>query len=146
MVLAWRQSWSRDSYDGALRTDSLDGARITFKAAAIAHFKMQRPIARRRFTRLHALAAAVTQRFIDGVFVIIVIRILFVDLADYPPFQRVLWAGFPSGEPLFIRLACDIEVRGAQLAITALCKPVHRFHRRMAQNTGSAAQITGHTL
>jgi len=102
---------------------------------------MQGTVARRRLADLDALAATVAQRFIDGVFVIVVIGILFIDFADDPSLQRILRAGLPCGKALFIRLACHIKVRWAELTIPALRKIVHRFDRRLAQHARSTAEI-----
>ena len=104
---------------------------------------MQRPIACRRFTRLDTFAATVTQRFVNRVFVVVVIRIFFVDFSDYPPLQRILWTRRAGREPFFIRLAGDIEISGTQLAITALRKLIHGFDGGMAQNARGAAQVAG---
>ncbi len=109
LALGWRQARHRDPHDRVLRTHSLDSTRIALKTPVIADLQMQGSIACRRLACLDALSAAVAKRFIDCVFVIVVIGILFIDFAYDSSFKRILRACFPCRKAFFIRLACDIE-------------------------------------
>ncbi len=129
LPLGRRQSRRRDSDNGTFGADPLDGAPIAFIAAVIADFQMKGTVAGRRLTRFYTFPAAVAQGLIDGILVIIVIGVLLVDFADDPPFESVLRARFPRREPHLIRLARDIVVRGAKLAVSALCEIVYSLHR-----------------
>ena len=117
----------------------MDAASITFKAAVVADLEAKGPIARRRLACFHALAAAIAPGFIDIVFVVIVVGILFIDLADNPPLEGILGADLSCGNASFVRLTCDIEVGRAELAVAAFVKLVYRLHRRVAQYAGSPA-------
>jgi hypothetical protein len=104
---------------------------------------MKSSIAGRRLAGFHAFPAAVTQGFINGVLIVVVVGILLIDFAYDSPFEGVLRTGFSGRKSPFIGLARNIEVSGAELAVAAFGKYVDRLHRRLAQNTGSAAEIAG---
>lgn len=121
----------------------MDCARVAFEAAAIAYFQMERSVAGWRFAGFDTFPAAVAKGFVNGIFVIVIVGILLVDFAYDAPLKGILGTGLSRRQPLFVGLARDVEVRGAELAVTALGKLVDRFNRRLAQDAGSPAQIAG---
>ncbi len=132
----------RHSNNRTIPACNLNGAFIAFKAPAVADLESKRPIACGGLASFYALSAAVATGFIDNVLVIIVVRVVLIDFPDHPPLKGVLRTNLSRGNTLLIRLAGDIKVSGTEHAVTALVEIVHRFYSRMAQNTGSAAQVT----
>ena len=55
-------------------------------AQVIAYFQAKRSIAERRLAGFYTFSAAVAQLFIDGIFVIVVIGILFIHFTNNPSF------------------------------------------------------------
>jgi len=88
-----------DSHDGAVRAGNQDGAFIALDAAGVADFQSQGAVSHGRLAGLHALAAAVAEGFVDRVFIVIIVGILFIDLAHHTPFESVLRQTFPEGIP-----------------------------------------------
>ncbi len=80
---------------------------------------MKGAIAGWRLACFHAFAAPVAERFVDHVFIIVVVGILFVNFADHAPFKRILRADLPRWKTHFVRLARYIIVGRAKLAIAA---------------------------
>jgi hypothetical protein len=100
-----RKTRRRDPDDSIFRADGLDSAGIAFEALTIADFQSKGAVARRRLAGFYAFAASVAQGLVDRILIIIVVRILFVDLADHLPLDRVPRTDFPRRKPHFIGLA-----------------------------------------
>ena len=124
-----RQARCRDSHYRAFRAHWLDAAGVAFVTPVVADLQMQGPVAGRRLACFYAFPAAVAKRFIDCIFVVVVVRIFDVDFPDYLPLERILRTSLTGGKPLFIRHACHIKIGGTKLAVSTFREFIYRLDR-----------------
>jgi hypothetical protein len=132
VILHGGQSRSRESHNRVFGTCDLNGARVALEAAVVADLQTKGSISRRRLARLDAPSATVTEGFINRVFIIVVVGILFVDFANYTPLERIPRTDLSRWQSHLIGLAGNIEIGRAKLAVSAFWKVVYSPYRRVA--------------